>query len=230
MMNNQQTITAVAHAWNTIETWAHEHFPKLQATFTNGATEDDLTALETFCQRPLPSSLRASLQRHNGQTSHPALFWYKDVYRLLSVAEIIDEANPKQKTTAIPIAIAGTGDKIWLTISEEDDPLRLRSHDDPHVPTISDSYLDWLRQLADDLSNGRYTIDRYGSLDRAVPDDDKLDTIIDQAITEVVAKDGDFPLLLQQIARAINQPEWIVTYKISERRLQRMFKKARKGS
>jgi len=88
MINKSETIN---NAWDKIEIWATKKFPKILDTLLVGATESQINGLNKYLEYPLPNSFRTSLMRHNGQKSHPAIFWYMDVYKLLTVEEITEE-------------------------------------------------------------------------------------------------------------------------------------------
>lgn len=225
MINQNESINEI---WDRIEIWATNNFPKLIKTLANGAPEFQTNNLNQFLKYPLPLDLQTSLMRHNGQNSHPAIFWHMDVYKLMSIEEIVEEleyrikhSDTKKELDTIPIAKAGTGDKIWLEFDTNGEKsIRLRSHDSPNVPELYCSYKDWLKGLADDLEAGRYHVDEYGSLNRKFPNKKEREKLIIDAIDKVAKMEGNVELVVNHLSKAINQPEWIVSHYISTYRLK----------
>jgi cell wall assembly regulator SMI1 len=131
--------------------------------------------LEEGLRLELPADLRASLKRHDGQwwriprqtRNAPPLFWHRDVYRLLTVSEIAEEARGWASIAEsdpvpegfwdnhqIPLAKAGTGDLI--TVDARTGALTLSSHDEEKRPRVLKGFGTWLARFADELEAGRF--------------------------------------------------------------------------
>jgi cell wall assembly regulator SMI1 len=208
---------AVVDAWKRIEAWSAKHFPALAQTLCPGASEGAISEVEA-ATGPLPAAFRTSISRHDGQRDFPALFWFKDTYRLLSLEEIREERTGRAKATkeAIPIAKAKSGDLMWLRIADGDGPIRVRAHDAAGVPTVASSFESYLATLASDLDAGRYREDEYGGLDRKLPSGPDREALVATLARRVFDAHGGVADLRRAIAAEVNQPEWIVSWGVAD--------------
>lgn len=161
----------------------------------------------------------------NGQDRFPALFPYFDVYRVLTVEEILDEIHYfqkilKKKMTALPVAECGTGDKIWLSFGHDEGPLRSRSHDDPAVPLVAPGYGQFLADFASDLQKNRFVVNREGgghiSSKRAFPPYGDACLQVKRLGSECVKEGLAFEEFRKRVFKLFDQPDWYVSYRISD--------------
>jgi hypothetical protein len=219
----------VNQLWARVEAWVRGFNPA--TTLAPGATTDELATLERAIGRPLPTALRCSLLRHNGELyeGRICLLWHKEGYRLMSVAEIVEHVEYCEKLKqrgqlyelygedpsediGIPVAMVGTANMIWLT--GEEGPLRRRELEG--VEDVAPSYLAWLQQLAADLEAGRYGKNEYGSFDRALPSEAEQKKIVREFAREVSARHGTVDDVFRLLSARYNQPDWICRWCTSE--------------
>jgi hypothetical protein len=222
-------LEVVNGLWARVEAWGAASMPSLTASLAPGASEAKVEELQKELGTPLPGSFRCSLLRHDGQGDWPDLLWYRDTYRLLRVDEIIEEIPYRRRyqteaeVEAIPLAKAATGDKIWMSLGGEDGPLRVRSHDDPHVPRVATGYLAWLEELVADLEAGRYRVGEFGGLDRTLPGKEEQERIVETLARDVAARGGSVDDVFAGLAGAFDQPEWVCRWCTSSTAIERMI-------
>lgn len=224
-------METVEAAWDRIARWAKTAFPDVSETLRPGAGTVAIAHLEASVGAPLPPSLRASLLIHDGQAGHPALMWFFDTYRLLSVDEIAAICNARARRKpddrAVPIAAAATGDLIWAPLDENAGPLRLRSHDSAGVPRAFATFGAWLIGFADDVEAGRYGKDVYGNLSRTLPIDADMERIVEATARALPKRGATQKALYAALATALDQPEWIVRWAVSKGTLADALEAAR---
>ncbi|MBA0053403.1 SMI1/KNR4 family protein [Streptomyces sp. AJS327] len=79
----------LALSWSRVESWLAAHAPATHRELAPPAERADIAEAERALGVPFPPSLVESLSRHDGSGYHELVF----MYRLLSVAEIVDRAT-----------------------------------------------------------------------------------------------------------------------------------------
>ncbi|TXK74614.1 SMI1/KNR4 family protein [Paenibacillus sp. N3.4] len=77
--------------WDRMENWLKVHAPDVLVDLNQGASELEISGLETAVGYELPSDLKESLRIHNGQSGDSQ--WLIAGWELLSTARILEEWN-----------------------------------------------------------------------------------------------------------------------------------------
>ncbi|WP_391557905.1 SMI1/KNR4 family protein [Robertmurraya sp.] len=77
--------------WERMESWIKDHAPDVLEDLNPGASESEITELETALGVTLPEDLKESLRIHNGQSGDSQ--WLVAGWELLSTQRILDEWN-----------------------------------------------------------------------------------------------------------------------------------------
>jgi cell wall assembly regulator SMI1 len=173
--------------WNRIIAWFAANIPAEHFTFSDGASEEEISAAEARMRVHLPDDVRESYLLHNGTDNRP-LF---ECYSLASLAEIIvdwrlSETVLEQEELGLypsyppPRDPQGPVKRVmwnlgWIPIMDADgdhvmidlDPapggkigqVIERSHEVGPLRLIAYSFREFLSNYADDLEAGKY---RYG--------------------------------------------------------------------
>ncbi len=171
----------VVAAWERIEHWLSAHAPPLLANLNDGASPEDLSALEAQLGVQLPDDLRESLARHNGQLdefppliggwsllscSEIAQEWkiWKD---LLARGDLAHESSPSDPRVRsdwwnerwVPFTYSGSGDHHCADCAPADGgapgQVIVLWHDDAARPLVAPTFTAWLEQIAEGLESGK---------------------------------------------------------------------------
>ncbi|GAB3637996.1 hypothetical protein GCM10027422_35860 [Hymenobacter arcticus] len=177
----------VPEPWHKIERWLATHAPRiLHESLNPGAAEAELTALATAVGRPLPADYQVLYRRHNGlreEADNCGSLWYG--MSLLPLAEVLAgymyQAQQQRTSPLRRVRASALQNPYWLRLSFDGahgwllvdlDPtaagtygqvLYLHEVEELAFPVAS-SVAELLATFADDLAQGRYTLDE-GALD-----------------------------------------------------------------
>ncbi len=116
----------VKEIWQELEKFFESDAPRVNATLNPGIGPDKIEAFERQFDLKIPEDFKESLMIHNGHPKNNYIHFIviKDSYWLWPLEEIIEECNyrvnvAKQKLTSLPFAYAGTGDKLYISLSSD---------------------------------------------------------------------------------------------------------------
>jgi cell wall assembly regulator SMI1 len=167
------TDTDVDAAWERVERWLGEHAPAGAATLRAGATAGDFDACEAAIGTALPSDLRRSLSRHDGQeTDDEGLalglalaedHWLLsadelagDWRGLLEVSEDLGASDDWWRKEWIPFSADGTGTHFCVDTRTGE---VIEFDHEGEGTVVARSLAGWLARWADELEAGVQRVD-----------------------------------------------------------------------
>ncbi len=173
--------------WNRIESWLEVNAPEIHSDLLAGATDEEICSAEEFMDIKFPDDLKISYRIHNGQRGDSSTLlgeWqlyslenmksrWKILKKLFDAGELNAEATPIGPVRAewwnpkwIPITHNGAGDLYCLDLAPaaggEVGQIITFWHMDEKRERLANSLQDWLQSYAEDLENGRYTVEDGG--------------------------------------------------------------------
>jgi len=176
----------VQESWTVVENVLADRFPNIYKSLNPGASDADITRLESVIGKTIPDDFRDSLLIHNGQDDQSQLIRFVNYNSLLSVDDMIDDYKMHRGLFAgwdpiewlAPDKIKNvTWNSGWIKFTESDgdgyvidlDPgphgvvgqVFMRYHDDPSnvSNTKSDSFATFLSDCANSLLQGSYEVE-----------------------------------------------------------------------
>jgi cell wall assembly regulator SMI1 len=171
--------------WNRIETWLEENAPDVRGSLLPGATEKAIRAAEKAMGIDFPEDVKESYRVHNGQHELGAPLMGE--WQLLSLKDMVRQWKVMKKLVAsgafaenrgrpvgpvrpdwynlkwIPVAYNGAGDFHCVDL---DPPPRGKAgqivsfwHVDDKRERLATSFRAWVKEFADDLERGNYTVE-----------------------------------------------------------------------
>jgi cell wall assembly regulator SMI1 len=170
---------AVDAAWERIERWFTEHHPLGAAVLAPGASEASLRALEETIGRPLPSPLRRSLTRHDGQGQ--GITTVTEGHELLAAEYIADEWTLSREISEKNEPDDEPDDKwwrpSWIEFTSDGSGNGLCLDADTGEVLVRDKveggsvetrrFEGWLTRWAEELEAGEQVIDSRGDIELA---------------------------------------------------------------
>ena len=171
--------------WNRIIAWFTANIPAGQFSFSEGASEEELSTAEARMRVRLPDDVRESYLLHNGTDNGP----FFECYSLASLGEIIADwtlaesvleqvelgLDENARTNPIGPIKDITWNLLWIPIMEANgdhvmidlDPapggkigqVIKRSHEVGPLRVLANSFREFLSNYADDLEAERYRYD-----------------------------------------------------------------------
>lgn len=92
-INGQPPLPTITEVWDRLETWLENEFPELGDDVQDGATTNDLNAIEKDLGISLPLDVRDSYKLHDGQVSLGKMRGLVYGYPLLDLESIAAETN-----------------------------------------------------------------------------------------------------------------------------------------
>ena len=176
----------VAHTWRRIEKWFGENGPSGLSAFHPGATETEISKLETALGVVLPADFAASYRLHNGAKTEPviALCGWQEFFPLTVIKSRWDVwkkpfddgvfADRKSKPDSpqirpvywsdkwVPFTNDGCGNLLCLDLAPSESGAVgqiIQVWKEPERELIAPSFAALLTKWADDLENNEYVWD-----------------------------------------------------------------------
>jgi len=174
--------------WERIEKWFRAHVPNVLEDLYEGASDNDIKALEAQWGVVLPNDLRASLQIYDGEDGLHSIAAPWLLFSLRQMAlEVKDMRAFAQNQTdtgemeargpvksmlwnSAWVPFAGDGSGNLLCVDLDPEPAGHRGQviqwaaDPPFIAVVAESFRAWLIQFADELSAGKFHWDKQNKL------------------------------------------------------------------
>ena len=158
--------------WNKIELFLADNSPLTLKSLNPGLTIEQILLFEKKFNITLSTDYKDSLLLHNGQEyeSRKHFIVVRDSYWLLPLTEMMEECNYRinilklKSIDSLPIAKAGSGDCIYLNISDNKDKygkINFHSHDGG-AGNLSNSFKDFMEILYSKMIKREFNIDKDG--------------------------------------------------------------------
>lgn len=173
--------------WKRIESWLEVNTPEIHSDLLPGATEEEIRSAEKFMDIEFPVDVKTSYQIHNGQLGNSSPFmgeWqlysltdmmstWKMLKNLFDSGKFDVEGTPIGPVRAewwnpkwIPVADNRTGDLHCLDLDPapggELGQIITFWHMDEQRERLANNFQEWLQRYAEDLENGKYTVEDGG--------------------------------------------------------------------
>jgi cell wall assembly regulator SMI1 len=157
--------TSVSALLARLEKWLAKHRKRFLRSMPEGATLDELDALQSALGQPVPDELRALLAWHNGQGEDFAGCFYEQWYLLstVQIAKVHDELVKGQKgrfrAEGVPFLNDDRDNCVFLDTSQEPPPVREFWQKNKDQPTLAPSLAAWLEDFVNGVEAGEFTED-----------------------------------------------------------------------
>jgi cell wall assembly regulator SMI1 len=170
--------------WNRIENWLDKNSPAMKEGLMPGATEDQILAFEELVGVKFPGNVRESMLIHDGQSdlANPLLGQWQlftieyamQDWKLMK--ELYDQGKLAAPAQADGLVKAQWWNPLWIEVANNGggdlicidcDPapggnfgqVLIFWHMSPERKVIAPDFKTWLTTFADDLEQGKYTLE-----------------------------------------------------------------------
>jgi cell wall assembly regulator SMI1 len=171
--------------WNQIDFWLRANVPDIHSDLLAGATDEEIYSAEEHMDVKFPEDVKISYKIHNGQIGDASPLLGE--WELLSLEDMINQWNIMKKLVDagkftnvaskpigpvkadwwnikwIPITYNGAGDLYCLDLDPapggEVGQIISFWHMDEKRERLASNFREWLQRYADELENGKYTVE-----------------------------------------------------------------------